>query len=492
MNELIENSEIVIGLVAPIGIDTQKVTELIKDYLNQYNYSLRALRLSEGIEKADGRSTELIKTPESDRINSYMDAGNELRKLTGYNHIVASIAVSDIYNSRTQDQPLSRTAHLLNSLKHPDEVHQLRTIYGEGFFLLGLTSSREEKLHYLIDRKNISDDDANALIKRDESEDNPFGQKVRDVFHLADCFINMDEPDIEAQLERFLELIFSNPYITPTQDEYSMFLAFASAIRSVDLSRQIGAVIRSEHGEIIATGANDVPRFGGGLYWSDNDNDDRDYKRGFDSNEKRRDEILLDIMKKFNPDKTNNAVLIEEGKELLKDTGLLDITEYGRAVHAEMEALMSCLRSGVSPRNGTLYGTTFPCHNCAKHIIASGIKRVVFVEPYPKSQALALHDDAISYKHDESSGQREPNKVLFEPFVGLGPRRFIDLFSLSFGSGTKLKRKKQGAVIPREKSKALVRVPMLPVSYIDREIHLVLKLKELGEKNGTDDGSARE
>ncbi|MDN3612645.1 hypothetical protein QWZ16_23945 [Vibrio ostreicida] len=26
----------------------------------------------------------------------------------------------------------------------------------------------------------------------------------------------------------------------------------------------------------------------------------------------------------------------------------------------------------------------FPCHNCAKHIVASGIKRVVYVEPYPK------------------------------------------------------------------------------------------------------------
>ena len=57
-------------------------------------------------------------------------------------------------------------------------------------------------------------------------------------------------------------------------------------------------------------------------------------------------------------------------------------------VHAEMEALLSCARSGVSPVGGTLYSTTFPCHNCAKHIVAAGLRRVVYVEPYPKSRAV--------------------------------------------------------------------------------------------------------
>ena len=99
-------------------------------------------------------------------------------------------------------------------------------------------------------------------------------------------------------------------------------------------------------------------------------------------------------MKKFSDD-SNPSELLKEGKEVLKDTGILDITEYGRAVHAEMEALLSCGRSGVSTRQCTLYTTTFPCHNCAKHIVASGISRVVFVEPYPKSLANDLHSDAI-------------------------------------------------------------------------------------------------
>ena len=43
-----------------------------------------------------------------------------------------------------------------------------------------------------------------------------------------------------------------------------------------------------------------------------------------------------------------------------------------------------------------MYVTTFPCHNCAKHIIAAGLERVVYLEPYPKSRAKTLYDEDIT------------------------------------------------------------------------------------------------
>ena len=178
---------------------------------------------------------------------------------------------------------------------------------------------------------------------------------MRDVFHLADGFVDIDSADASDQLGRILDLIFGNPFETPRRDEYAMFLAFAASLRSGDLSRQVGAVVASEAGEIVSTGANDVPCYGGGLYWSDDTADHRDYHRGYDSNEKRRNKIIAQIMKKVNRDNLNQNELLRQGKELLKDTGVFDITEYGRAVHAEMEALLSCARAGVSPRQGTLY-----------------------------------------------------------------------------------------------------------------------------------------
>src|SRR5439155_301649 len=125
------------------------------------------------------------------------------------------------------------------------------------------------------------------------------------------------------------------------------------------------------------------PAAGGGLYWPGPD-DQRDFRRGFDSNEMQRNKIiteiwgdLLTVLEK-RPSKEVSARILA----VLEKSAVADITEFGRAVHAEMEALLSCARNGISPRDGTLYSTTFPCHNCAKHIAAAGIARVVFVEPY--------------------------------------------------------------------------------------------------------------
>src|SRR3569832_2504669 len=83
-------------------------------------------------------------------------------------------------------------------------------------------------------------------------------------------------------------------------------------------------------------------------------------------------------------------------KEACESSRLLDITEFGRAVHAEMDAILCCSRAGIDTLGTTLFSTTFPCHNCTKYFVAAGIKRVVYIEPYEKSQALDLHDDAIT------------------------------------------------------------------------------------------------
>jgi deoxycytidylate deaminase len=123
---------------------------------------------------------------------------------------------------------------------------------------------------------------------------------------------------------------------------------------------------------------------------------------------------------------------------LLQNSRLNDIIEYGRVVHAEMEAILACSRSGTGSKGATLYSTTFPCHNCAKHIIAAGIRKVVFVEPYPNSKAVEFHSDSTSFRFNGAT-----DTVLFEPFVSVGPRHFVDLFSMNLGAGYPLSRKDQ-------------------------------------------------
>jgi len=108
----------------------------------------------------------------------------------------------------------------------------------------------------------------------------------------------------------------------------------------------------------------------------------------------------------------------------LREAQLMDLLEFGRMIHAEMSAICDAARLGKSVKLATLYSTTFPCHICAKHIIAAGIKRVVYIEPFPKSYAEQLHGDAIII-----GKSNDPDKVLFEPFIGIAPYRYRDLFS---------------------------------------------------------------
>lgn len=50
-------------------------------------------------------------------------------------------------------------------------------------------------------------------------------------------------------------------------------------------------------------------------------------------------------------------------------------------VHAEVNAICACAKSGISTKNTILYCTLHPCSGCCKAIIQSGIKKVVCPKP---------------------------------------------------------------------------------------------------------------
>lgn len=224
-----------------------------------------------------------------------------------------------------------------------------------------------------------------------------------------------------------------------------MYAAYMAGLKSACLSRQVGASIATQEGEIISTGCNDVPKFGGGLYFEGTSPDSRCmHQEGSEChNDKHKNQIKkniekivneeLNIAKKSNTDldKHLNTELINDIKikiieKIQKETRIGSLIEFSRAVHAEMDAIISLARiGGSSVKNTTLYSTTFPCHNCARHIVTAGIKRVVYIEPYEKSLALDLHADSISFDQKITDTN---NKVNFSHFSGVAPHRFHFLF----------------------------------------------------------------
>jgi deoxycytidylate deaminase len=465
----------IIGIVCAAGVDYKRCIHVIEKQLSAIGILTTVLQLSTLMESLAVNYSIPFTSPspnELSRIREKMRLGNELRRATGREDIVTLGAIAKINQSRdrvgTEQLPLVSRAHIIATLKRPEEVETLRRIYGPGFYLMGVFDSWAGRLKNLKDVLGVRETDARKLMKDDEDDKELGGQLTRDTYHQADVFVSLVQDAYLAQIPRFIEIIFSNPFHTPTRDELAMSVAHVCALRSAQQGRQVGAVVVSEKGGVIGTGCNDVPKLGGGLYWADDVPDKRDHQIGFDSNDERKALILSDLFKRFeiqSPD-------AERLKEILKGSSFSEITEFGRAVHAEMEAILSCGRQGESTIGATLYTTTFPCHNCVRHIICSGIARVVYVEPYPKSFAFDLHSDAIApegSENVESSTTQNVVRMPLEPFVGIAPRRYQELFSLKPPYGEELVRKRHGKIQMWGEDKAKLRVPMHPISYLQRE-----------------------
>ena len=110
-------------------------------------------------------------------------------------------------------------------------------------------------------------------------------------------------------------------------DDYFMGLAHLSALRSKDPNTQVGAAIIDNENRVVSIGYNGMPR-------------------GCD----------------------------DEKMPWGREGGFLD-TKYAFVVHAELNAILNSPRS---VKDCTVYVSLFPCNECAKAIIQSGIKKIVY------------------------------------------------------------------------------------------------------------------
>lgn len=136
----------------------------------------------------------------------------------------------------------------------------------------------------------------------------------------------------------------------PSWDSYFMELAAVVAGRSTCLRRQVGAVIVKDK-QILSTGYNGSPT---GLRHCDETGCLR------------------------------QALQIPSGER----------TEICRAVHAEQNALVQAAKHGVRIFGADIYTTLEPCVLCTKLLINSGIRRVIYKEPYPDPLAHEMAAEA--------------------------------------------------------------------------------------------------
>lgn len=299
------------------------------------------------------------------------------------------VAVRNFRREKGSSTYIQQKAYIFDQFKRKEEIDLLRQVYGRLFIVISIYSGKERRIEQLTNR--IASDHAEArpaeehlsiarkLVDRDQLEEgDPHGQRLQETFPTADLFIDIDEPEkAERLIEKFLSGLFGSNLISPTREEHGMYLARNAALRSMDLSRQVGAAIMTDAGEVITLGCNEVPKALGGTYWQDDSGDARDFQKGFDANERIKKSLLVDFTRRLQDgdflksdrqiDDVARFILKETSKGgRLRDAQLMDLLEFGRIIHAEMSAICDAARLGKSIKGATLYCTTFPCHICAK------------------------------------------------------------------------------------------------------------------------------
>jgi deoxycytidylate deaminase len=489
----VDHPELFFALVGPSGTDMNTVVDALEAELCVVDYSLdRGEKLSELLHALEPH--EALKTfagYEDERIAKHMDGGDDVRRQLQHGGALAALAINSVRERRAGDEPKARTAYLFRSLKHPNEIDVLRSVYESALTVISIYEPEETRCRRLAQKIQKSGraeseafERARSLIERDQhgGGSDGFGQSVRKAFPLADFFLDASR-DIRGQLARLVQLLFRHPCRSPTRDEHAMFMARATALRSADLSRQVGAVVANHEGEVMSAGCNEVPRPGGGVYWDGDEPDLRDYKQGTDPNALMGHELLVEVL----------AVLQQEGwlietrtnasaRDLADEAHRLDIfeharvsnlIEFGRVVHAEMNAVAQAALRGIAVSGQRLYCTTFPCHVCARHLLGAGLSEVVYIEPYPKSLALDLYPEAIVL------GDRpQKDRLVFRPFTGVAPARYLEFFD--FGR----RKDKQGYAEEWDPKRARPRVRRVGNPHLLVERDLCNRLREALAERG--------
>lgn len=449
--------ELVFGLVGPIGCPIHQARDILSSTLKKMDYKPVTISLSAEMDKLLNAKGRTVSNSSESILEEKILKGNAVREAFGKDGVLAAEAIRQVVEFRQDfaraqgvtkpdevDEaamiPLDEHAFIIDQLKRPEEVNLLVKAFGKRFVQVSVVTSLEKRRQSLVARlggqqhgwdQPRCEVHANKLISTDQDEKQDIhGQRISKIFHLGDVFFDgTSEETLEKSSQRFVKAFFGRNNIAPTRDEFGSYMAQAAALRSVDLSRQVGAAIATPEGDLISVGCNEVPKFGGGNYWDEDEGKNRDIDLGGEANKNQINRIIFNFLGVL-----DKQGLIADGKKAeeildnaqhrkaIKSSLVGGVTEYGRMVHAEMNALSDATRLGRSVKGSTIFVTTYPCHNCAKHLIAAGIERIVFVEPYPKSKTEDLFQDMLGPDVSGSS------KVSIEHFYGISPRRYRDIF----------------------------------------------------------------
>ncbi len=393
---------LVIGLTGPLGSGVTLISNILK------GEGFHRVSLSDGIKQEFKKRENLTDiqpvTSMVDWRKKLQDIGNEKRAESPTYWLDKSLA----------GVPSGQDI-VIDGLRNLGEVQGLRDNHTNSF-VIAVVASKDARWHrakdvYDKNLKNFDRDD-----QRDSDEDIPNGQQVQKCVLDADYVLineaiggssDVLQKKLRERLIPEIQLMRRTPGRLATQDEAHMATAYAQSHLSKCLKRHVGAVIVDDKGLPMSLGYNENPvgtlpcvsAFG---YCFKDENM----------------HVKLEHMQAHCPrcGKHKNGIVRPWKCESCGDSLKLSLfqsrnMEVCTAIHAEDRAIRSL--AGRSAKGAVMYATTFPCFQCARHIIDVGISKLVYVEPYPIKESYEF---------------LTKNNVNVEPFQGFMARCFHLVF----------------------------------------------------------------
>lgn len=312
----------------------------------------------------------------------------------------------------------------IDAIRNPFEAYFFHQRYS-GFYLLSINTPNEERLKHLRESHKFSEDQIIALDKKEYPDrlsgtDVYISQNIQRCIELSDIHLNnpdraqFNNNELSSQLFWYISLILHPGLVTPTSIERGMQLAFSAKLNSGCISRQVGAIVTDKNYSIKAVGWNSTPEGQTPCLL-------RNAEELLDGGEEdvysiyeRTDVKFQNVMKcTFNTEINSSHLKGRKVSYCFKDIqNKIDGEKnqvHTRSLHAEENAFLQIAKyGGEAIQNGFLFTTASPCELCSKKAYQLGIKKVIYIDPYP----------GISKDHILSSGSLNPELILFRGALG--------------------------------------------------------------------------
>lgn len=378
---------------------------------------------------------EFIKNHYRDYTKVFQTIGDNIRKTRTYDssgkHEANNIyTISERINSfikaiRKHNKKDKETFIVIDAFRNPFEIMFFKERYS-AFYLLSINAKPEDINDRLFKNFKMTEEEIQNQNKKENPGDSLedyekfISQNVQECIQKSDIHISNNGKvselpnyhELYGQIIKYVSLIQHPGLITPSHDEKMMQIAYTAKLNSGCISRQVGAVVTNEKGSVKSIGWNNVADGQTPCLLRNTD----ELLQGSISLAYTPYEKSIEFktgLMKFSPLLTteklkgrNQSFCFKSIYNKLKD----DKNQvHTRSLHAEENAFLQIAKyGGEGIQGGTLYSTASPCELCSKKAYQLGIKRIVYIDPYP----------GIAQKQILLAGKIPPRLDLFKGAIG--------------------------------------------------------------------------